>query len=379
MSDQRVREAALELAEPAAEAARAASGGVAEVLLGLQRAHGNAAVARFVAGRRMLQRSPESDVIDRNTDWLGANLNEEKLGAELAALLPADGNLVNKVIWKLSDSDRDDVVLALVEAVPLDSELRKKAVGNDWLFRGMVRWLIEGETADDEAKAIDRLTRAWSGTHRRLKAESWSTDSTIVAALTSQGATLQSSSSGWASGDFVHDEYAIVMDTMPSGTTPEAYLGEMASDLNKAVNDSSFNTINTFHRRPLGSGGPAVGDVYHIDIAGPDNGSVMLVESTADHFIFQTVETKEDGTHPEYGARQFGFERLESGAVRWYTRGTSRPGMTPGGGTIGRHAQERGWTRMLRGIAAELVGRGGTERGGSFSSWNTHRNDATGS
>jgi hypothetical protein len=36
-------------------------------LLGLQRSAGNAAVARLVADRRMLQRSPEQDVIDRNT------------------------------------------------------------------------------------------------------------------------------------------------------------------------------------------------------------------------------------------------------------------------------------------------------------------------
>jgi len=376
VSHERSHEAAAEAAEPAV-ALPAAPGGAAGLLLGLQRSAGNAAVARLVAGRRMILRSPEQDVIDRNTDWLGANLNEEKLGAELAGLLPGDPNLVNKVLWKLPSSDRDDVVLALVEAVPLDSELRKKAVGNDWLFRGMVNWLIDGPTEVDEAKAIDRLTRAWSGTHRRLKTEGWSSDPAVVAALKAQGATFQSSSDWWASGDFIHDEYAIVMDTMPSGTTPEAYLAEMAADLNKAVNSADFDSINTFHRRPLGTGGPAVGDVYHIDIKGPDNGSVMLVESTSDHFIFQTVTTKEDGTHPEYGARQFGFEKLQGGAVRWYTRGTSRPAMTPGGGTIGRHAQEAGWTRMLRGMAAELVKRGGTERSGSFSTWNTHRNDAT--
>ncbi len=169
------------------------------------------------------------------------------------------------------------------------------------------------------------------------------------------------------------------MDTMPSGTTPEAYLQEMANDLNKAVNSKDFDSINTFHRRPLGTGGPAVGDVYHIDIAGPDNGSVMLVESASDHFIFQTVETKEDGTHPEYGARQFGFERISGGAVRWYTRGTSRPSMTPGGGTIGRHAQEKGWTRMLRGMAAELVNAAGPSAAARSPPGNTHRNDATGS
>ena len=133
------------------------------------------------------------------------------------------------MLWKLSSSDRDDVVVALVEAVPFDSELRKKAAGNDWLFRGMVNWLIDGPTEDDEAKAIDRLTRAWSGTHRRLKSEGWSSDPAVVAALKAQGATIQSSSDWWASGDFIHDEYAIVMDTMPSGTTPEAYLAEMAA------------------------------------------------------------------------------------------------------------------------------------------------------
>ena len=108
----------------------------------------------------MIQRSPEQDVIDRNTDWLGANLNEEKLGAELAGLLPGDPTSSTRCCWKLPSSDRDDVVVALVEAVPLDSELRKKAAGNDWLFRGMVNWLIDGPTEDDEAKAIDRLTRA---------------------------------------------------------------------------------------------------------------------------------------------------------------------------------------------------------------------------
>ena len=91
------------------------------------------------------------------------------------------------------------------------------------------------------------------------------------------------------------------------------------------------------------------------------------------------MTTEEDGTHPEYGARQFGFEKLEGGAVRWYTRGTSRPAMTPGGGTIGRHAQEAGWTRMLNGMAAELVRRGrGRASSGSFGSWNTRRDDLTG-
>jgi hypothetical protein len=221
--------------------------------------------------------------------------------------------------------------------------------------------------------------RAASPSHNRLANEPWKSDSTITSALSAQGATYQSHTSGYAGGDLILDEYSVVLDTMPSSTTPEAYLQEMAQDLNKAVSSSRFDKINTFHHRPRGPGGPAVGDIYHIDIAGPDNGSVMLVESAPDHFIFQTVETSEDGTHPEYGSRQFGFERLAGGAVRWYTRGASRPGLMPGGGTIGRHAQESGWTAMLKGMAAELVRRGGTERAGSFGSWHTHRDDVTAS
>ena len=36
-------------------------------------------------------------------------------------------------------------------------------------------------------------------------------------------------------------------------------------------------------------------------------GSVALAERGPDYFIFQTVATSAQGTHPEYGAREFGF------------------------------------------------------------------------
>jgi hypothetical protein len=375
--------------EPDRSTQWAAQGATAHGLLDLQRRAGNSVVGRLLAQQRsagnaaagrILARTPTPQaLIDGATDTWGMNLNEEKLGADLAALLPADPNTVNRTFWQLPDSDRDDVAVSLVEAVPSDNELAKKAAGNQWLFMGMVRWLQEGETENDEALAIERLVRAASPSHSRLANEPWKSDPTITGALSAQGATYQSHTSGYAGGDLILDEYSVVLDTMPSSTTPEAYLQEMAQDLNMAVSNTTFDKINTFHRRPRGPGGPAVGDIYHIDIAGPDNGSVMLVESAPDHFIFQTVETSEDGTHPEYGSRQFGFERLAGGAVRWYTRGASRPGLMPGGGTIGRHAQESGWTAMLKGMAAELVRRGGTERAGSFGSWHTHRDDVTAS
>jgi hypothetical protein len=348
----------------------------AAALLALQRSAGNRAVAGALARTRVLARSRAEDTIDAHTDMFGANLNEESLAEELAAGLPSDSDLVWEVFKLLDFEDSDDVALAISEAVPDFEDLKAKLRPNPHLARMLVICLQYGTTTDGEAAAIERFTRASSRDHNRLATEPWSDSGPVTSALGTTGAELQPNESGH--GDLIFDEYSIVMDSMPDGVTPEGYLEEMSQDLNAAVNSELFDAINTFHRRPQpgNTGGPAVGDVYHIDIKGPDNGSVMLVEATPDHFVFQTVWTSEDGYHPEYGARQFGFVRLANGAVRWYTKGASRPGYTPGSGTVGRHAQESGWTRLINGIAEELQRRGGAIRSGSFQSWNTHRDDA---
>jgi hypothetical protein len=191
---------------------------------------------------------------------------------------------------------------------------------------------------------------------------------TVQGALASHGAQIQSITGGV--GPSVFDEYWIVMDAMPANLTPENYLAELSQDLNAAVRSEAFNRINIFKRteRDRKRGSPTVGDVYDIDIMGPDEGSVMLVERTPQHFIFQTIETSQTGTHPEYGSRQFGFEVLSDGATRWYTRGVSRPG-SDAAAIIGGPIQERGWTAMLTGIASTLQSRGGRPRPGSFGHW----------
>lgn len=91
-----------------------------------------------------------------------------------------------------------------------------------------------------------------------------------------------------------YDELSIVVDKMPSGLTPEQYLDEMANDLNKAVNNHgkapllSFDSISEFVRRSS-TPTPMIGNIYDIDMLGPDNGHVILVERTPSHFIFQTI------------------------------------------------------------------------------------------
>ena len=84
-------------------------------------------------------------------------------------------------------------------------------------------------------------------------------------------------------------------------------------------------------------------------------GAENVTKDTDGWFDIQTIECEKYGTHPECGAREFGFERL-GGGVKIYTRGVSRAYMhahrtwTP--------IQDRSWKSMLSGIADVLIKRG---------------------
>lgn len=205
--------------------------------------------------------------------------------------------------------------------------------------------------------------------HGHLFGETASQSPMVQGALWKPGVGgLQSISGG--TGSTVFDEYWIVMDAMPANLTAEAFLAEMTQDLNAAVQSDVFDDINEFERtkQDRQRGAPAVGDVYDIDIQGPDNGSVMLVESAPNHFIFQTIYTSQTGDHPEYGSREFGFEMQKGGAVRWYTRGASRPGYDLAS-IVGASKQKASWTALVTGIGNALQSRGGRLRSGSFGHW----------
>jgi hypothetical protein len=194
---------------------------------------------------------------------------------------------------------------------------------------------------------------------KRLRAEGWSKTAAITAGLTAGSATLQSLADG--SGDCVFDEYSFLVSSMPSKVTPEDFLLELATDLNKTIADGGFNAVNVFIR---GGGTPKLGEIVFIDIAGPDNGSVILAELATDHFIFQTVTEPKAGTHPENGSREFGFEKLEN-QIKFYTRGVSRPGNIAVR-LAGAGPQMIGWTRLCRGLSDTIAKRGGTPVLNSF-------------
>jgi peptidoglycan hydrolase-like protein with peptidoglycan-binding domain len=221
----------------------------------------------------------------------------------------------------------------------------------------------------DAGRAAPGAGNSRAESHARLRAESWESSSVVRDGLASAGAIFQLLKNG--AGDYVYDEYSVLVDAMPAGKTAESFLEEMASDLNGTVRDGAFDTINVFKRRAGGK--PRLGQIIDIDIAGPDNGSVVLVALTPTYFVFQTVETRllETGSHPENGSREFGFERVGTG-FRFYTRGVSRPGNYIVR-LVGALPQQRGWTRLLMGISARIVQLGGKSNSGTFNMFKENR------
>ncbi len=171
-------------------------------------------------------------------------------------------------------------------------------------------------------------------------------------------------------GDYLYDEYTIDVTAMPKGSTPESFLTALERDLNGTVKDEDFDDVNVFKRRS--SGQPWVGEIVDIDIYGPYNGSVILAELGPTYFIYQTIWAKKYGSHPENGAREFGFQRKDGTTVTFYTRGVSRPHLRLAG-PIGAHFQTKGWTALMHGISTQIVALGGTSQWSSFSHFSKER------
>jgi hypothetical protein len=198
---------------------------------------------------------------------------------------------------------------------------------------------------------------------QRLRAEAWQSSGEVQAGLVGGKAVFQLLKDG--SGDYVYDEYTILVEAMPEGKSPEAFLKEMALDLNGTIENPNFDAVNEFKRRPGGQ--LKVGDIVDIDILGPKNGSVILVELKPHYFIFQTIDSDETGFHPENGCREFGFERV-NGAFRFYTRGVSRPGNVVFR-FFGAGPQRDSWTALMKGISAKIVKLGGRSNPATFTEW----------
>lgn len=111
---------------------------------------------------------------------------------------------------------------------------------------------------------------------------------------------------------------------------------------------------------------PGVGDIFQVNIFGPENGDVMMTDLKESpdnsYFRYSTLNNnlpKGNAAHPNNGSREYGYESALDGTVKFYVRGVDqfRLGLNAyvGGGNL----QERFWTRFLEGIGARVEEAGG--------------------
>jgi hypothetical protein len=214
------------------------------------------------------------------------------------------------------------------------------------------------------------------------------------------------------SGNYNIDEYSVILDQLPDGASPEAFLEGFLRSPNQTADDGLFDFANEFHARQEGSaapwssdwhgpssranwpmGGqegfsdgeqrqppgivldpdhpvhqgqraPDVGDWYHIDIPGND-GDVMIVDREADDDrTSATVQTMTDdqfgpvANHPVSGRRQFGVETLpEEEGYRFYTRAFDRATSGAMDNPVTRAAQHADWSALMGSVAEQHGGR----------------------
>lgn len=302
-----------------------------------------------------------AQLIAKHSSWRG--LDEAGLASELVSQLPQEAETVQMALNQLNTEDRDDVAYELLTRT---SEQSLEAIAKDPRGKALLKWLVNelnsGTISDEEIRQVQRVITYASATHGRLVTEELHPE--VQRALQNAGATLQPISKGFAGLNL--DEYSIVIEQMPPGVTPEAFLAELLKDPNATVNHPVFNLTSEFGRR-VQSGEPQLGDIYEIDIVLPDNGDVVLSDKSPSHFTFSTIHTgwAGHGEHPEYGNREFGFERNPDGSITFYTRGASRPAgvLERAGGSI---PQQLTWTSLMKGISNTIGAKDGRVRADSF-------------
>lgn len=311
----------------------------------------------LAAVRKAQERKRGQDLVAGRTGWGG--LDEAALGADLLKEKPG---VVNAALDGLGDGNKDDVSKEFVKAAS-DEQLKKLGSRPEGraLLQRMGRHLNEGFVSEEDGRQLNRLGPHAYAKHGRLMGD-WMPEG-VAASMQNAGAEVQKVADG--AGAIKFDEYAITVDRMPPGVTPEKFFGEFARDPNKTVDNGWFDAMNRFDRRREG-GEPAPGDLYDIDIGGPDNGDVVMRDASDRHFTFATVTTDRHGEHPEYGVREFGFEKNEDGSTTFYTRGVSRPaprfdhglGVRLGGA----YPQDWSWTSLVQGLGDTIERRGGAVR-----------------
>ena len=168
------------------------------------------------------------------------------------------------------------------------------------------------------------------------------------------------------------DEYSLEV-TLPDGVTPEEVLAALTRDMDGVIGGAfaergDFRNLATYEDENQSA---APGQVIDIDVRdlytgflapdSPFNAPVVVTASESDRFVVQTIEldTKE---HLLHGTREWGFETLPDGEVRFYTRGISVEdiGLAQAPGIFGaRFGERQFWSAWVDGIGEHVETLGG--------------------
>ena len=187
-----------------------------------------------------------------------------------------------------------------------------------------------------------------------------------------------------AYGDINLDYYPVTVTRLPSiegrVVTAEELLSQVRLNLNKFVdtNNCEFTPYDSSEAAVWRSSSP-LGSVVHIDMKSAagwlnvDDGSVVVSEFAADHWIFSTIWTVLDQGHPVSGNRQFGFTRAGTGSYIFYTRGADRATslLDTAAMSILFSAAHNLWLSLQRGIEEFVNKNGGSATTGTATSIRT--------
>jgi len=171
------------------------------------------------------------------------------------------------------------------------------------------------------------------------------------------------------------DYYPVEIQQMPviSGQTmtPEQLVEHVRLNINSFIDTriSEFTPVDSSAAAKWRSAHP-LGTVIHIDMKtlggrlNPDDGSVVASEVISLSWIFSTIWTPTDMSHPVSGNRQFGIEHTHDGRTIFFTRGADRTTLLVDDAlqSIVFSAAHSLWLSLQQGVRGFVNSHGGSAR-----------------
>ena len=330
--------------------------------------HNNLAVMAFLGPEKPPEIEAKALLAQASSPGLwGASLDSKALGKTLAQTLQKSPPAIALVAEVLKLADDQELVRSLITQIP---EQTLNALAQDKPGQALL-YIMYSDLNDLYISAQDhclmqKIVGAVSPRYGPLASFEFKPSQEFQAALDTNNSKLQKLSEATHLAGTRYDHYQASV-SLPNPQKAEDLYKIFAANLN-TVGNNTFDMMENFSLR--GGDGittqPKVGDIYDINIMGPDNGSVMVGESelSADggHFTIVTIAEpagQGNGVHPENGVREFGYTNHHDGSYTFYTTGASR-GLNVMIHAAGAIPQELSAKGLIQGFIDQSISMGGS-------------------